>query len=70
VEPLDGVVNLTNGLVDFTLSVNSSTAMELTGTMASAGTFGAGTLRDPAPGSFQVFGTDGCQYTASGVKTS
>jgi hypothetical protein len=70
VEPLDGVVTLSNGLVDFTLSVNTSTAMELTGTMSSAGTFTVGTLRDPAPGSFQVFGTDGCQYTVSGVKTS
>ena len=70
VEPLDGVVTLSNGLVDFTLSVNGSSAMELTGTMSSAGTFTVGTLRDPAPGSFQVFGTDGCQYTVSGVKTS
>jgi hypothetical protein len=70
VEPLDGSVTLSNGLVDFTLSVNTSTAMELTGTMSSAGTFTVGTLRDPAPGSFQVFGTDGCQYTVSGVKTS
>lgn len=70
VEALDGAVTLSNGLVDFTLSVTSSSAMELTGTMASAGTFSAGTLRDPGPGSFQVFGTDGCQYTVSGVKTS
>jgi hypothetical protein len=69
-EPLDGVVTLSNGLVDLTLSVNTSTAMELTGTMSSAGTFTVGTLRDPAPGSFQVFGADGCQYTVSGVKTS
>lgn len=70
VDPLDGAVTLSNGLVRFTLSVNTSTAMELTGTMSSAGTFSAGTLSDPAPGSFQVFGTDGCQYTATGVKTS
>ncbi|MGH9419186.1 MAG: hypothetical protein ACRD3J_04370 [Thermoanaerobaculia bacterium] len=70
VEALDGVVSLSNGLVDFMLSVNTSTAMELTGTMSSAGTFSVGTLRDPAPGSFQVFGSDGCQYTATGVKTS
>jgi hypothetical protein len=70
VEALDGVVTLSNGLVDFILSVNTSRAMELTGTMSSAGTFTVGTLRDPAPGSFQVFGTDGCQYTVSGVKTS
>lgn len=70
VEPLAGALNLTNGLVDFTLSLNSSSAMELTGTMSSAGAFTAGTLRDPAPGSFQVFGTDGCQYTVTGIKTS
>ena len=70
VEPLDGAVTLSNGLVAFTLSLNTSAAMELTGTMSSAGAFTAGTLRDPAPGSFQVFGTDGCQYTVSGVKTS
>jgi len=44
--------------------------MELTGTMSSGGTFTGGTLRDPAPGFFQVFGTDGCQYTATGLKTS
>jgi len=70
VEPLDGKVTLSNGLVDFFLSVNASTVMELTGTMSSAGALSAGTLRDPFPGSFQVFGTDGCQYTVSGVKTS
>ncbi len=70
VEPMGGAVSLTNGLVVFTLSVSSSRAMELTGTMSSAGTFTAGTLRDPAPGFFQVYGTDGCQYTVSGLKTS
>lgn len=70
VEPLDGAVTLSNGLVDFTFSLNSSSAMELTGTMSSGGTFTGGTLRDPAPGFFQVFGTDGCQYTATGLKTS
>ena len=70
VEPLDGAVTLSNGLVAFTLSVSASRAMELTGTMSSAGTFTAGTLRDPAPGFFQVYGTDGCQYTVSGLKTS
>ena len=70
IEPLDGAVTLSNGLVDFTLSLNGSSAMELTGTMSSAGAFTAGTLRDPAPGSFQVFGTDGCQYTVTGIKTS
>jgi hypothetical protein len=70
VEPMAGTVTLSNGIVDFILSINSSTAMELTGTMSSGGTFTAGTLRDPSPGSFQVFGSDGCQYTVTGVKTS
>lgn len=70
VEPLDGAVTLTNGVVGFTFSISTSTAMELTGTMSSAGTFTGGTLRDPAPGFFQVFGTDGCQYSVTGVKTS
>jgi hypothetical protein len=68
--PLDGKVTLSNGLVDFRLSVTSNTAMELTGTMSSAGTFSAGSLQDPFAGACQVFGTDGCQYTVSGVKTS
>ena len=70
VEPMSGAVALSNGIADFTLSINTSTAMELTGTMSSGGTFTTGTLRDPAPGFFQVFGTDGCQYTVTGVKTS
>lgn len=70
VEPMAGTVTLSNGIVDFILSTNGSTAMELTGTMSSGGTFTAGTLRDPSPGSFQVFGSDGCQYTVTGVKTS
>jgi hypothetical protein len=70
VEAMDGKVTLSNGRVDFTLSVTSNTAMELTGTMSSAGTLSAGTLQDPFSGAFQVFGTDGCHYTVSGVKTS
>jgi hypothetical protein len=70
VEPLDGAIALSKGGVDFTLSLNSNTAMELTGTMSGAGAFSAGKLADPFPGSFQVFGTDGCQYTVTGVKTS
>jgi hypothetical protein len=70
VEPMAGAVTLSNGIAALTLSINASTAMELTGTMSSGGTFTAGTLRDPAPGSFQVFGSDGCQYTVTGVKTS
>jgi hypothetical protein len=70
VEPMAGAVTLSNGIVDLILSTNTSTAMELTGTMSSGGTFTAGTLRDPSAGSFQVFGSDGCQYTVTGVKTS
>jgi hypothetical protein len=43
--------------------------MELQGTMSAAGSF-TGTLTDPAAGFSQVFGTGGCEYTASGIKTS
>lgn len=70
VEPLGGAVALTNGVVDFTFSVSSTTAMELTGTMSAGGSFTGGALRDPGPGFFQVFGTGGCQYSVTGVKTS
>jgi hypothetical protein len=42
--------------------------MELLGTMTASGTL-TGTLRDPEAGFTQVFGTGGCEYTASGIKT-
>ncbi|MDP9205833.1 MAG: hypothetical protein M3P12_10315 [Gemmatimonadota bacterium] len=69
VRPLSGSVNLTSGFTDLFMaaSTGSSAAMELRGTMTSTGSF-SGTLTDPAPGSFQVFGA--CSYTAAGNKTS
>lgn len=68
VRPLTGAVNFTSGFTDLFLSptAGSSAAMELRGTMTSAGSF-SGTLTDPAPGSFQVFGA--CSYTVTGIKS-
>jgi len=68
VRPLTGAVTLTTGFTDLFMSpsAGSSAAMELRGTMSSAGSF-TGTLTDPAPGSFQVFGA--CSYTAAGIKS-
>ena len=69
VRPLSGSINLSTGSTDLFMSASpgSSAAMELQGTMTSNRTF-TGTLTDPAPGSFQVFGA--CGYTATGSKTS
>jgi hypothetical protein len=69
VRPLSGSINLSTGFTDLFMSssAGSSAAMELRGTMTSVGSF-TGTLTDPAPGSFQVFGA--CSYTATGNKTS
>lgn len=66
--PISGAVTLSSGFADLFLaaSAGSSAAMEMRGTINSAGAF-VGTLTDPAPGSFQVFGA--CSYTASGSKT-
>jgi len=69
VRPLSGSIILTSGFTDLFMAAasGSSAAMELRGTMTSVGSF-SGTLTDPAPGSFQVFGA--CSYTATGSKTS
>lgn len=68
IRPLSGAITLSTGFASLFMaaSAGSSAAMELRGTMTSAGAF-TGTLTDPAPGSFQVFGA--CSYTASGTKT-
>jgi hypothetical protein len=68
VRPLSGSINLNTGVTDILLAAasGSSAAMELQGTMTSTGSF-SGTLSDPAPGFFQVFGA--CSYTAAGNKT-
>ena len=69
VRPLAGAVRLSDGFATFTLSssAGSTSAMELRGTMASNATF-AGTLTDPAPGFTPMFGSSGCEYTATGTK--
>ncbi len=68
---LSGSVNLTTGAIDLTLGATVNSAMELfPGTMTSAGTIIGATLTDPAAGFSQVFGTNGCQYTATATKTS
>lgn len=69
VHQLSGSVNLTNGAVRLTFAFSGSAALELfPGTMTSSGTV-AGTITDPAAGLAPVFASDGCQYSASGVKT-
>ena len=68
--PLTGSVNLTNGATDLHFAGGVAGAqMELLGTMTASGTL-TGTLRDPEPGFTQVFGTGGCEYTVSGIRTS
>lgn len=71
IRPLSGAVRFSDGVTAFLMfssSTNTSLGMELRGTMTSTGTF-TGTLTDPAPGFTPVFGTGGCEYTATGTKT-
>jgi len=74
VEPVSGLVGLTDGITRLTFaapSVNSTASMELRGTMTSAGGFTGGTLTDPAGSGFsQVFGSGGCEYSVTGTKKS
>jgi len=68
---LSGNVNLTTGALDLIFAGGVGGAMELfPGTMSSSGTITGATITDPAPGSSQVFGSNGCQYTATGTKTN
>lgn len=69
--PLSGSVRLTDALTDLFLlfSPGSTSGMELRGTMTTTGTF-AGKLTDPAPGLSPIFSLGGCEYSATGVKTS
>ena len=71
VQTLSGTVNLTTGAVDLVLGAGVNQAMEMfPGTMTAGGAINGATITDPGAGfSSQVFGTDGCQYTASGTKT-
>lgn len=69
--PLSGSVRLSDGLADLSLlsSAGSTSEMELLGTMTTTGTF-RGTLTDPAAGKLPIFSVGGCEYSATGVKTS
>jgi hypothetical protein len=72
VRPLAGTARFSDGFANLTLfasAANTSSGMELRGTLTATGTF-TGTLTDPAPGLTPVFSTTGCEYTATGVKTS
>lgn len=64
--PLSGSVQFSSGVTDLILSSGGSTAMELRGTITSAGAF-SGTITDPAAGFTPVYGT-GCEYNAPGSK--
>ncbi|MDP9202826.1 MAG: hypothetical protein M3P26_12950 [Gemmatimonadota bacterium] len=65
--PLSGSVNLSNGITALILAASSGSAMDLAGTMTSAGSF-SGTLGDPRAGFLPVFAA--CSYTTTGSKTS
>jgi hypothetical protein len=67
--PLSGAIRFTDGVADLILPVSpgSGSAMELRGTFSANSSF-SGTLTDPAAGFTPVFGTSGCEYTASGTK--
>jgi hypothetical protein len=70
--PVGGTVRLTDGFTDLLLlasSGNTSSGMELRGTLTSTGSF-TGTLTDPAPGLTPVFSIGGCEYSVTGTKTS
>jgi hypothetical protein len=71
VRVLAGTVNFTSGATDLTLfasATNTTSGMELTGTLRATGTF-TGTVVDPSAGLNPVFSGNGCEYTATGVKT-
>jgi hypothetical protein len=65
--PLSGSVTLGDGHTDLHLNGGSQIGVELIGTSFAGGTF-TGTLSDPDPGSFPMFGTGACQYTTTGAK--
>jgi len=71
VRALQGTLSFSNGRATLTLFpsvTNTSSAMELTGTVTAAGSF-TGTLRDPAAGFTPVYSGSGCEYSVTGVKT-
>lgn len=71
VRALAGTLRFNDGFANLTLyasATNTSSGMELRGTLTAAGSF-TGTLTDPAPGLTPLFSGNGCEYTATGVKT-
>jgi len=70
IQTLSGTVNMTTGALDLIFGAAVNTAMELfPGTMNASGTITGATITDPAAGFSQVYGTGGCQYTATASKT-
>jgi len=71
VRALAGTVNFTSGSTNLTLfssATNTTVGMELSGVLRADGTF-SGTVVDPAAGLTPVFSGNGCEYSATGVKT-
>ncbi len=72
VRALAGTLRFNDGFANLSLyasATNISSGMELRGTLTAAGGF-TGTVTDPAPGLTPLFSGNGCEYTATGVKTS
>ncbi|MFL5603720.1 MAG: hypothetical protein ACJ77R_10005, partial [Gemmatimonadaceae bacterium] len=70
-QSMSGAITLSNGVTDLRLAGSGNAAMELfPGTMTAAGSITGATITDPGAGSSQVFGSNGCQYTATATKTS
>jgi len=68
VRTLDGGISFTSGVATLALRGSAAnTAMQLSGTFTAAGGF-SGTVSDPRAGSFPVFSSGSCAYSATGVK--
>jgi hypothetical protein len=70
--PATGSVRLTDGVTNvlfYSSAGNTSSAMELRGTLTSSGTM-TGTLTDPGAGFTPVFSVGGCEYVVTGTKTA
>ena len=71
VQTLSGTMDLTYGIVtSLVFGASVGQAMEMfAGTITAGGAINGATISDPAAGFSQVFGSDACQYTATGTKT-
>jgi hypothetical protein len=68
VRTLDGGISFTSGVATLALrGTAANTAMQLSGTFTAGGNF-SGTVSDPRAGSFPVFSSGSCSYSATGVK--